>query len=71
MGITGPFDLMSDRDMNILRGKSLVQPLTRDEIDKVFTHIDALHYALDNDADDADVFGSEGWRRYFGHPDAD
>ena len=62
--------LLSDRELNIIRGKALVGHASRDEIMSVFGHIDAMEEKLDETEQD-DFYGTEGWRRFFGHPDAE
>lgn len=54
-----------DKTLNIIRGKNLVAAATRDDVNKLFAHIDALEAFLD-DNDEDDVFGTEGWRHALG-----
>jgi hypothetical protein len=63
-------ELLSDRELNTIRGKSMVGHASVAEILSVFGHIDALEAELDEFEQD-DTFGTEGWRHAFGHPDAD
>lgn len=55
----------SDKTLNIIRGKNLVGKATKEDIEKVFEHIDALEMFL-NDNEQDDVFGTEGWRHAIG-----
>jgi len=57
--------IQSDRIVNTIRGKNLVGKASKEDVDKLFEHIDALEMFLeDNDCDD--VFGTEGWRHAIG-----
>lgn len=69
MAFTPP-KLLSDKELNTLRGKAMVGHATSEEIMAVFGHIDILEQKLD-ESDGDDMFGSDGWRHWFGHPDAD
>jgi hypothetical protein len=60
--------LLSDKELNTIRGKSLVGTATPQELVKVFGHIDCLEMELDQ-RDGEDYYDTEGWRH--GHPDAD
>lgn len=60
---------LTDRELNIIRGKVLVGHATRDEMLSVFFHLDMLEHKLD-EADGEDALGTEGWRHYFGIPEA-
>lgn len=62
--------LISDKELNTIRGKASVGHAKPAELQKVFEHIDALEIQL-NERDLDDFFGTEGWRHAFGHPDAD
>jgi hypothetical protein len=53
----------TDRFLNTVRGKNLIGKATKDEISKVFEHIDALETLLDDVDEDAFV---RGWRRKLG-----
>lgn len=55
----------ADSVLNTIRGKNLVAAATRDDVNKLFDHIDALEDFLD-DQDEGDVFGTEGWRHILG-----
>lgn len=63
-------DYLTDKEMNIIRGKAEVGKATPEEILSVFSHIDALTDKLDETQED-DFFGTEGWRHFFGMPDGD
>lgn len=55
----------SDKTLNIIRGKNLVGAATKEDIFKVFEHIEALEMFLDDNEQD-DQFGTEGWRHAIG-----
>jgi len=59
--------LLTEKRLNIIRGKALVGAATRQEIASVFGHIDAMEARLDR-ADDDDTFGTEGWRHWMDMP---
>lgn len=62
--------LLSDREVNILRGKALVGAMDREDQLALCEHLNFIEMALDErDADD--FFGTEGWRHAFGIPGAD
>lgn len=63
----GPY---SDREMNIMRGKMLMDHPPGHDVWKVFAQLDWLEDEL-NQRDMDDFFGTEGWRHAFRHPDAD
>ena len=65
-----PPRMLSDRELNTIRGKALCGHASVEEILQVFGHIDSLHDALD-ECDNNDALGTEGWRHYIGHPDSD
>lgn len=51
--------------IDTIRGKNLVSGATKDDVDKLLEHIDALE-AMCDEAEKTDVFGTEGWRHYIG-----
>lgn len=55
----------TDKTLNIIRGKNLVGAATKEDILKLFEHIDALEMFLDDNEVD-DTFGTEGWRHAIG-----
>lgn len=57
--------VQTDKTLNVIRGKNLVGKATKDDILKLFEHIDALESFLD-DQDGEDTFGTEGWRHAIG-----
>ncbi len=59
---------MTERAINIIRGKTLVGKATRDEVLALCRHIDECERLLD-EADESDCFGTEGWRHYVGLED--
>jgi len=62
--------LLTEQELNIIRGKSLVERASASELMQVFGHYDLLEQKLD-ELDYQDFFGTEGWRHFFGLPDAD
>lgn len=62
--------MLTQRELNMIRGKASVGHATPKEILSVFEHYDLLEMKLDA-ADMDDALGTEGWRRYVGLPDAD
>ena len=61
---------LTEKELNIIRGKDLVGHASTEEILSVFTHYDALERWLD-EVEMADFFGTEGWRHSAGLPDAE
>jgi hypothetical protein len=62
--------LLTEKEINIIRGKAMVGHASVEELLSVFFHYDLIEMKLDEyDGDDA--FGTEGWRHRFGLPDAD
>ena len=61
---------LTEKELNIIRGKSLVGKASPKEILSVFEHLDFLELALD-ELDQDDFFGTEGWRHRFDLPDSD
>ena len=57
--------VQTDKTLNVIRGKNLVGKATKEDILKLFEHIDALEMFLD-EHDEDDVFGTEGWRHRLG-----
>jgi hypothetical protein len=53
------------KELNIIRGKNLVDGTTANDVLKLFEYIDLLEEKLD-ECDLEDWFGTEGWRHYFG-----
>ena len=64
------FELMSERDLNVLRGKAMAGVTTPDDTLAVLNHLALIEMELDK-ADYDDTFGTEGWRHAFRIPDAD
>lgn len=60
--------VLTEKELNILRGKTLTNHITQQEILKVFGHIDMLELFLD-ERDQDDAFGTEGWRHSIGMED--
>ena len=59
---------MSERDLNILRGKAMAGATTPEDTLAVLNHLTVLEDKL-NQADYDDILGTEGWRHYVGMPD--
>lgn len=59
---------LSERELNIIRGRASVGKATPKEIMSVFEHLDLIENKLD-DLDADDTFGTEGWRVSFGVPE--
>lgn len=57
---------LSEKELNIIRGKASVGKATPKEILSVFEHLELLEMKLD-DLDADDTFGTEGWKRSFGY----
>lgn len=62
--------LLSEREINVIRGKAIVGRATPAELMSVFAHWDLMEAKMDEVERD-DFFGTEGWRHFFGLPDAD
>lgn len=62
--------LLTDKEINTIRGKAIVGHATPEELMKVFGHYDLIEAELDS-RDNEDFFGTEGWRRAFNLPDED
>mgnify|MGYP001577234580 CR=1 FL=1 len=62
--------LLTQQELNIIRGKASVGKASPSEILSVFGHYDIMEMKMD-EADSDDFFGSEGWRHWFGLPDAE
>lgn len=56
---------LTEKQLNIIRGKVSVGKATTKEVLSVFEHLDKLEMALD-EKDSEDFFGTEGWRNFFG-----
>jgi hypothetical protein len=61
---------LTEKQLNIIRGKAMVGKATPAEILSVFEHYDKLEMELEA-RDAEDYFGTEGWRHAFHLPDAD
>ena len=61
---------LTEREINVIRGKATVGHATPQELMQIFDHYDLLEQWLD-EKDYDDFFGTEGWRHAFGLPDAD
>lgn len=59
---------LTNKQLNIIRGKVIAGAATTKEILSVFGHLDQLEVKLD-DMDQDDFFGTEGWRYLLGLED--
>ena len=59
---------LTERELNIIRGKAMVGHATPEEILRVFGHLDKIEDQL-TEFDNEDFFGTEGWRHMFGLPE--
>jgi hypothetical protein len=60
--------LLSDREVNMIRGKALVAAMTPEDQMAICGHLTMLEMKLD-EQDLEDRLGTEGWRHLFGVPD--
>ncbi len=56
---------LSEREINMIRGKLSVNHATQEEIDNFLEYVEKLESLLDN-SDFDDTFGTEGWRHHIG-----
>ena len=54
-----------EKELNIIRGKMMINAATQYETDKILEYINTLE-ALVEEASDADFYGTEGWRHRIG-----
>lgn len=59
-----------DRVLNLIRGKNIVGKATKEDVLKLFEHIDALEMALE-EVDMGTTFGTGGWRDHVGIGDGE
>lgn len=57
-----------DSVVNTIRGKNFVGRATKEDVDKLIEHIDAIEVLLE-ECDEDDIFGTEGWRHRLGIDD--
>jgi hypothetical protein len=62
--------LLTEKELNIIRGKAIVGKASPAELMSAFAHWDLIENELD-ERDEQDYFGTEGWRHAFRLPDAD
>ena len=62
--------LLTQKEINIIRGKVEVGKAKPKDILRVFDHWDLMEDTM-NGMERDDFFGTEGWRHFFGLPDAD
>jgi len=59
--------IQTDKTINIIRGKNLVGKATKEDVDLLFEHLDAMEEFLDDwEQEYGDAFGTEGWRHAIG-----
>lgn len=63
-----PPRLLSESELNTIRGKALVGHATPQEILRVFGHLDMLEFSLD-EMEQGGNFGAMAWREYLKIPD--
>ncbi len=63
-----PFVLLSEQDLNMLRGKAMAGVTTPEDTLRVLNHLTALESELDR-ADNDDMLGPRGWRHFVGMPE--
>ncbi len=56
---------LTEKEINIIRGKAMVGPIEGKEVLQLFDIFDQLEQMLD-EADQDDYFGTQGWRYHFG-----
>ncbi len=54
-----------DSLINTIRGRNLVGAASKEDVEKLFEHIDAMEVMLD-ETDLDDYFGTDGWRHRVG-----
>ena len=59
--------LLTEKQINTIRGKASVGKASVKEIMSIFEHLDALENEFDQ-KDSEDFFGTVGWREFFGMP---
>jgi len=62
--------LLTEKEIYTIRGKAIAGAASPEELMSVFSHYDIIEQKLD-EFDEDDTFCTEGWRHYFGLPDAD
>ena len=58
-------ELKSERQINMIRGKMLVNAATQDELHDFLLYVNHIERLLE-EGDNMDVFGTEGWRHCIG-----
>lgn len=57
--------LPSEKELNIIRGKMLVNSATKEELHDFLRYVAELEYLLNQD-DYEDIHGTEGWKHRMG-----
>jgi len=57
--------MLSERELNIIRGKMLGNQANKQEVNAFMAYVEAMEKLLE-DADADDYYGTEGWRKYVG-----
>lgn len=60
--------ILSDQELNIIRGKALVGAATKEDVLAVLERMNEMESLMD-EADCDDAFGTEGWRHVLGIDD--
>jgi hypothetical protein len=60
--------MLNFNEVNVIRGKNLVGKASKEDVFKLCELIDFFEEEFDK-LDCDDVFGTEGWRHYFGFED--
>ena len=58
-------EVKSEREINMIRGKMLVNAATRDELHDFLTYVTALEVMVEEASRD-DFYGTEGWSHRLG-----
>lgn len=59
------WDVKTEAVINTIRGKWLVKKASQEDVEILLKQLDAYEALLD-EADEGDVFGTEGWRHQLG-----
>lgn len=60
--------LLTEKELNIIRGKAIVGKASPAELMAAFSHWDLIEAKMD-EMDGEDFFGTEGWRHFFDIPE--
>lgn len=62
---TSPMELLSERELDMIRGKMLVGAATPAELQDFLFYVGKLEELVE-EASETDMYGTEGWRRRIG-----